>query len=234
MEMVEIAGGYVKLMFQTNTTTTNIRCAIYMLSDSYTSGDPATAYTSTNRYIDVFGFNLVNNSMSTSFIYEGTEGSVVTRYKDIVNSTSMSSNIDTLNGWFMLDLKALANDLSYRTFMISDGTTVNKIGFYYSVASNSIVFFYRASSVNVYSQSLTLTDITTYNKILFAYSNQNFRVFYENAKQNEQLSGSVSSFIASDLEFNDNINIEYMEAYIKEFKLGNYIITDEEALSKIS
>lgn len=192
-----------------------------------------TRGTFTDQVADVllWGIDFEALPNATTYIQNLSTGST-TRGKDTITTTGLSSYINTLTGYLFIDIKALTNDLTYRTFAISDGTTTNVISFYYRNTSNAITFNYKIGGVNIFTTTITLTDITVFNKIIFAWEDSNFRIFANGVKEAEQLSGSTSTFTASDIDFNDPSNIEHMVAEVKSFYVDNNSITNAEAITK--
>ena len=162
--------------------------------------------------------------------YIPTSGSAVTRVADVCNNGGNEQVFDSLNGTLYTEMSALSNDLSYRTLLISDGTSANKIGFYFNTTSNSITFQYKMT-LDVFFLLHTFSDVTSTNKIAFAWSNANFRVYVNGTKVLEQLNGATSSSALNQLDFSDPTNVEHMYANTKDLRVYNTALTDAELIA---
>ena len=64
-------------------------------------------------------------SYSTSLIH--TSGSAVTRSADVANNAANSDLISSTEGVLYAEIKALADDLTFRAIKLSDGTFDNRV-----------------------------------------------------------------------------------------------------------
>lgn len=132
---------------------------------------------------------LENLPFATSIIK--TSGATVTRLADEITSAGDSSTFNSSDGVLNSIFKALANDLTFRTISISDGTSNNRIGIGYNSVSNTIEAFYDLAGVSQCSLSYAVSDITEELNVSFRYSLNNFSLWINNVKVAEDLSGSV-------------------------------------------
>ena len=211
-------------------TSTNV----YRVSATKTASDTNNRFgiikysTQSSKGFKVTGFQLEQGSYATSYI--PTSGSAVTRVGDVCNNGGNEQVFDSLNGTLYTEMSALSNDLSYRTLLISDGTSANKIGFYFNTTSNSITFQYKMT-LDVFFLLHTFSDVTSTNKIAFAWSNANFRVYVNGTKVLEQLNGATSSSALNQLDFSDPTNVEHMYANTKDLRVYNTALTDAELIA---
>jgi len=63
----------------------------------------------------------------------------------------------------------LADDLTFRSIAISDGTTDNRVMLRYRTNSNQINLFIKANGDTIVNSTKALTDITNYSKIAIKY-----------------------------------------------------------------
>jgi hypothetical protein len=126
-----------------------------------------SSYTgSTDNYIDYYGFQVEAGSYATSLIH--TSGSAVTRSADSANNAGNSDLINSTEGVLYAEIKALADDSTYRQITLSDGTITNRIGIFYQNTSNQIGVESSGTGTNlgIYNQNLTITNV---NKIALKY-----------------------------------------------------------------
>ena len=134
---------------------------------------------------------LENHPFATSLIK--TNGFTVnsTRLADEITGAGDSSTFNSSEGVLNSKFKALVNDSTFRTITISDGTSNNRIGIGYNSTSNTIEAFYDLAGVSQCSLSYAVSDITEESNVSFRYSSNNFSLWMDNVKVDEDLSGSV-------------------------------------------
>jgi hypothetical protein len=121
---------------------------------------------STDNHIFIYGNQLEAGSYATSLIH--TSGSAVTRSADSANNAGNSDLINSTEGVLYAEIKALADDSTYRQITLSDGTITNRIGIFYQNTSNQIGVESSGTGTNlgIYNQNLTITNV---NKIALKY-----------------------------------------------------------------
>ncbi len=123
--------------------------------------------TSDNAALLIYGAQLEAGSYATSYIK--TQGSTVTRNQDEYTKTGISNLINSEEGVLFVEMAALADDSTNRSFTISDGTNDNRLVLKYDNQSNVIESFNRVSGTQTAFLSSTVTDITVFNKIAIKY-----------------------------------------------------------------
>ena len=139
----------------------------------------------------IWGTQIEEGSYATSLIH--TSGSAVTRSQDVANNAGNSDLFNNSEGVLYAEIKALANDLSFRVLTISDGSTSNNVGFGYRNNSNVIYTF--VQNVINSSSSVTVADITEYHKIAIKYKSGDFAMYIDG----REVYTSSSSFTLSGL-----------------------------------
>jgi len=113
-----------------------------------------------------FGFQVEQQSFATSYI--PTSGSTVTRNQDLCTNGGSLATINSTEGTLYAEITALANDLSFRSIGLSDGTANNRILILYTDVSNGIrVLIFRNNLLQVIlNHTINITDV---NKVAVRY-----------------------------------------------------------------
>jgi hypothetical protein len=149
-------------------TTTDLQGAIYVRLASSSSSINVTKDGTNGVYI--FGLQCeadASQNFPTSYI--PTSGSTVTRNADEANNSGSSDLINSTEGVLYAEIAALADDLTFRSIAISDGTLDNRVLIRYRTNSNQINLFIKANSTNIVNSTKTLTDITNFSKFALKY-----------------------------------------------------------------
>jgi len=146
---------------------------------------------SSNNDIDIliWGAQLEAGSYATSYI--PTSGSAVTRNKDEFTRNNLASLINDAEGVLFVEIAALANDSTNRSFTISDGTNDNRLVLKYDNQSNVIESFNRVSGTQTASLSSTVTDITVFNKIAIKYKLNDYALWLNGVEVATDSSASI-------------------------------------------
>lgn len=146
----------------THTPTNTVR--LYRVG---TYNDNISYAGSGSDFVYCWGAQLEQQSFATSYI--PTAGSTVTRAQETCNSAGNASTFNSTEGVLYCDIAALADDLTFRSIAISDGTTDNRVMLRYRTNSNQINLFIRANGINIVNSTKTLTDITNFSKFALKY-----------------------------------------------------------------
>ncbi len=137
----------------------------------------------------ITALQLEQQSYATSYI--PTEGSTVTRNQDLcINGGSLAS-INSTEGVFYAEIAALANDLNIEGISISDGSTSNRVVIFKWNSSNTIRARVSANGVNVLNQTISVTNITDFNKIAISYKLNDFKVYINGTNVFNDTSGAT-------------------------------------------
>ena len=206
----------------------------YKLKVSFTSsGSLGTTYYRifnndgvNGSYIYMFGAQLEQQSYVTSYI--PTAGAAETR---VAETCTNAGNVDTFNsaeGVLYCDIKALANDLTYRAIYINDNDATRYIGLRFSNNSNQLqaICF---DGANLGFVSTTLSDITNAHKIALQYQSSGISLYI-----NGSLVGSDATFTgiaANQLDevlFDSNSGTQGFYGKVKGLATYNRALTDTE------
>ena len=185
----ELTNGWFEIT-HTSVAGNSFNVAYYLLSDSYTSGNPQTSPYQGDGVSGfyIWGAMLEQNSFSTSYI--PTSGAISTRLQDAAFGAGSSDLINSTEGVLYAEIAALANDGTNRVISLSKDAG-NRVNILYRNGSNRMRFIVRINNVNVFDTSITLSGIVNYNKVALSFKENQFKAFVNGVKEVEQLSGSI-------------------------------------------
>lgn len=174
----------------TLTATSEWQRFTYTFTTSVTSINIGFRPSSTqNADIQVFGYQLEQQSYSTSYI--PTNGSTQTRAAETCNGAGTSSILPSEEGILYCEIAALADDLTFRTISVSDGTTSNRSVLRYGGTSNFINVLASSGGSNVFDNNFTLSEITDFNKIAIKYKLNNYALWVNGNEVKTDTSGAA-------------------------------------------
>jgi hypothetical protein len=179
--------------------------------------------------IEVYGSQVeLNESYATSYI--PTSGSSVTRNEDACSITNVADRINSSEGVLYAEIAALADDLTNRIISLSeDGNNNNRVTISYTSGSNKIKFVVRLNGANEFDETVTLSNILDYNKVALKFAENNFAVYINGVKEEEQLSGSTYSANTLDkLSFDKGNGTFDFYGKTKQLQVYNTALTDSE------
>jgi hypothetical protein len=130
----------------------------------------------------IYGAMLEEGSYPTSYIPNYGTGAGVTRSAETANGSGDAATFNSEQGVLMAEISALADDETYRTISISDGTNNNTVRIEYE---GSVSNRFRAVYANNgdYSGEITHTfDITQNAKIAYKYAENNLALWINGIK----------------------------------------------------
>ena len=142
--------------------------------------------------IEVWGFQLEQGSYPTSYI-KSNSGSPTTRAAETCNGAGNAATFNDSEGVLMAEISALADDLTNRMIVITDGTTANSLQLAYIPVSNKIAYYVKVGGVNSAVFEYQYSDITLNTKIAATYKLNEFKFYVNGFKVGEDLSGAVYS-----------------------------------------
>ena len=208
----------------TTFTTTGTNQEVYIepvisgTTQSYTGDGVSGLY--------VYGAQLEESSYLTSYI--PTNGSTVTRNAETANDSGDATTFNDSEGVLMVETSALANDLNIEGISISDGSSSNRVVFFKWNLSNSIRARVTSSGVNTLNQTITISDVTTLNKIAIKYKLNDFAIWINGIKLFTDTSGSTPIGL-NELNFNsDGIGGAPFRGNTKQLQYFQTALTDSE------
>jgi len=181
----KFTGGF----YEVSLTTTPAASGVTSSGISFTDASGNNIITNGNESIIAFGIQAENLSYATSYIK--TTNSVVTRSAETANNSGDAATFNDSEGVLMAEISALVDDNSFRYISISDGTSSNTIRLYYTSTSNSVTYQVRfGGSLEVLS-TVTVNDITNYNKIAVKWKLNDFSIFINGLEVATDTSGNT-------------------------------------------
>ena len=207
------------------------KCSVAWTNSSLSVPSIATATSTTNSYtgdgtsgVYIFGAQLEQQSYPTSFIYNGTEGSSVTRVADACSKTGISDLIGQERGTMFLEAEAQSG---FRAFSICDGSTSNRISIVHNVPSSfRVIPVYGGVVGTQLSASYTSGNI----KIAVAYGGGNYSMFVNGVKINSTSIGTFSSTL-NKIEFAQGNGGNLFAGDVKQSVLFQTALTDSECIA---
>jgi len=168
----------------------------------------------------IWGAQLEQQSYCTSYI--PTNGSTQTRAAETCNGAGTSSILPSDEGILYCEIAALANDSTNRLFSLSNGTSQNRIFLGFNSSSNSIR--YRVQVANVYQadNSVSVSDITLFNKIAIKYKANDFALWINGSQVDTDTNGTTfSAGTLSELDFDSAAGGSPVYGKIRDIRVYN-------------
>ena len=171
----------------------------------------------------VTNFQLEVGSYATSLI--PTVSGTVTRNQDIFTRDGIGSLINSTEGVLFVEMAALSDDLTYRSFMLNDGTDDNRMIIRYSNASNTLqALCYISTGLTGFCQYV-LTDETLFSKIAFKWKVNDFALWVDGVEVATDTSGAVPTGLNT-LEFKTATDTQHLLAKVKQLQVYDTSLSD--------
>ena len=146
----------------------------YSISGAATDGSITVG---TTNIEDIFydAAQVEQGSYSTSRI--NTSGTAVTRVADSASKSGISSLINSEEGSFYVEAKALFNGGTFRSFSLTDGTEPNRITFNWSSNASVFLLFVKLGGTLIVNNSTSAFAQTDNNKILLKWGGGTYKLF---------------------------------------------------------
>jgi hypothetical protein len=148
----------------------------------------------------LWGAMLEEQSYATSYI--PTAGTTITRAAETCNNSKPSVN--STEGVLYCEIAALADDLTFRTISVSDGTTSNRSVLRYGGTSNFINVLASSGGSNVFDNNFTLSEITDFNKIAIKYKVNDYALWVNGNEVKTDTSGAAPVGL-SQVQFSNSV-----------------------------
>jgi hypothetical protein len=210
----------------TLTATSQWQRFTYTFTTSTTSINVGFRPSSTqNADIQIYGYQIEQGSYATSLIH--TSGSAVTRSADSANNAGNSDLINSTEGVLYAEIKALADDLTFRAIALSDGTFDNRVLIRYRNSSDNINVLIEANDTPILNQLYQMIDITNYSKIAFRYKSGDISLYVDG----QEVLGSTTTFSNLSLDrlnLDGGTNADDFYANVKSVMVFKEALTDLE------
>ena len=168
---------------------------------------------------------LEEGSYATSYI--PTQGSAVTRLAESCINAGNDQVINSTEGVLYAEIAALANDGTTRAISINDGSTDNFVQFSFRPTSNSIRYRLESGNVLQFNNEELVTDTTIFNKVALLYGNNNFS-FWVNGVRKFLVTSASTPLNLSNIDFENGANSSFFYGNIKDVRIYNTALTDQE------
>ena len=216
--MENIGNGWWRISSTRTATSTSSNTGIFKLVvvDSLTSsrfGDEA------NGSVLAFGGQYEQKSHPTSYIptFAGTS----TRLADTCTGSTDATIFNDSEGVLYAEIKALANDGTFRVISLSDGTTSNRIWLYYTTVSNLIQVF---DGTTIIAHTI---DVTNFIKVAVVYDSNGTRMWVNGSEQGSNSFVGFSGFDRINFS-NSNSSNYYFYGNVKDLRYYDTALTDAE------
>jgi hypothetical protein len=175
----------------------------------------------------VWGFQAEAGSYATSYI--PTSGSAVTRLADVCNNGANEQVINSTEGVLYAEIKAneTSNASSRRTISLSDETNSNRIYISFDDEYNKLNIFIIVGGTTVTVSNVDISNQNTYNKVAVRY-NSGDSAIYVNGVLKNSFNDTFSSGVFNALKFQNRGSGEVFYGNVKDVRVYNTALTDEE------
>jgi hypothetical protein len=177
----------------------------------------------TGESILVYG---LQNELSATYAssYIPTTSSTTTRLAEVCNGSGNASTFNDSEGVLFAQIGALAEDNSYKSIELSDGTTANRMNIWYWIDGTLRVDLH-SSSIDQFGVFIDC-DLTIFNKLLVKYKLNDFSVWLNGFEVYTDTSG-VTPIGLSDLSFSQG-GIYPFYGKTKQIQYFDSALTDSE------
>ena len=219
----DYGNGWIRISTNLTYVSQQIRCAIYVYDNSATPQITFVGNDSDGLYI--FGAQLeVGNASS----YIPTQGSASTRVAETASGAGNSEVFNDSQGVLFANIAANSNDGTSRQISLSSGSSsTNKVSLIYTSTSNQIQAFIRAGGSISFNETITVSDLTNFNKIILKYKQDNFSLWINGFEVSTDASGNAPTGL-NVLDFDDADGTSDFYGKTKEIGYYNTILTDLE------
>jgi len=219
--------GWYRIGFTyTQSTTQSSYWNILVVSTDDNSGSAPVAFAGNGTdAIAVWGSTIEAGSYATSYIpnHSGTGG--VTRAADLCLDGGSAESINSTEGVLYAEISALAEDVSFKTICLHDGTATQRINIWYW---NDGTFKVDGHNNNVQQFNFDFAaDLTALNKIAVKYKANDFSVFLNGSKINSDTSGATPIGLNT-LDFRNGNNLYPFYGNVKQVAVFDEALSDSE------
>jgi hypothetical protein len=202
----------------TLTATSEWQRFTYTFTTSVTSINIGFRPSSTqNADIQVFGYQLEQQSYPTSYI--PTNGSSQTRAAETCNGAGTSSILPSEEGILYAEIAALADDLTFRSISINDGTSNEAVIVRFRTTSNRINGLIRDGGSAVNNLNFDVTDIRDFHKVAYKFKTGDCALYVDGT---EVATGTASFTLSTQTTLNfDNGVGDFFYGKVRDIRVYN-------------
>ena len=223
-EIKSISNGWYRISSTNRSSATAYRDLSFNLSQSDVLNNNLPSHQGDGTSgVYIFGAQIEAQSYATSYI--PTSGSAQTRLAETANGAGNASTFNDSEGVLMLDISALADDSSYKTITVNDNGTSDRIQI--SINSNDIYIGVIDNGVTQVFDSVSVADITNFNKVAVSYILNNCQLWINGFKVFTDTSASMPSGL-SQINFDKGDGGDDFYGKTKQIQYYNTALTDLE------
>jgi len=207
-------------------TVTDVAGSIQLQLAS-TNGNNQVTKDGTNG-VYIFGLQCeadASQDFATSYI--PTSGTTVTRSQDEANNSGSSDLINSTEGVLYTEIAALADDETFRTISLSNGTNDECVRLRFHNSSNTINGLIRDEASAVAQITFTVTDVTDFHKAAYKYKSGNCELWVDGVKRGTS-TNTFSLSTQTQLNFNQGTASDIFYGKVKCVAVFKEALTDEE------
>ena len=192
--VTEILNGFRRVSFTYQTANINTQPAVYLLDDSYTSGNPTSYTFASDGTSGVYIWGAMLEALSYATSYIPTEGSTVTRNQDLCTNGGSLASINSTEGVLYAEIAALANENVQRILSVSDGTSSNavQLGFLNNTTDYRFFASIRVGGVNQAFLAYNFGAVApTFKKCAIKYKQNDFALWIDGVEVATDTSGNT-------------------------------------------
>jgi hypothetical protein len=173
----------------------------------------------------VYGSVYEAGSYPSSYIPNHGESGGVTRAADLCTGGGSAESINSTEGVLYAEISALAEDVSFKTICLHDGTNTQRINIWYW---NDGTFKVDGHNSNVQQFNFDFdADLTATNKIAVKYKANDFSVFLNGSKMDSDTSGATPIGLNT-LDFRNGNDLYPFYGNVKQLAVFNEALSDSE------
>jgi len=220
-EIEPYGNDWYRCIFPMSTTSPSNAIQIRLVNNSNASVFVGTGTSG----VHMFGAQLEAGSYATSYIPNMGESGGVTRAADSCLDGGSAESINSTEGVLYAEILALAEDVSFKTICLHDGTNTQRINIWYW---NDGTFKVDGHNNNVQQFNFDFAaDLTALNKIAVKYKANDFSVFLNGSKINSDTSGATPIGLNT-LDFRNGNNLYPFYGNVKQVAVFNEALSDSE------
>ena len=189
---------------------------------------------SVNDYLYIWGSQFEEGSYATSYIPNFGTAAGVTRNQDIFTRDGIGSLINDSEGVLFVEMAALADDLTFRSISLNDGTNTNSVGIRYRTTSNRINAIIKDGNGVTFQMNFDVSDITQFNKIALKYKSGDNSLYINGTEVLTSSSTFSFTSVLNDASFNRGDGNDDFFGKVKQLQVYNTALTDAQLTSLTS
>jgi hypothetical protein len=219
----EMGNGWYRFSITITSTAITENCRVYLGNNGTWTG-PYQGDGTSGVYI--WGAMLEQGNISS---YIPTSGSTVTRNQDVCTNGGSLATINSTEGVLYAEIAALADDLTFRSISLNDGSSNNVVTIRYRTSSNRIQVIVFSGGVLQFSNSFDVTNILDFNKVAISYNQSNFNYWVNGVKRANSTTGNTPIGL-NELAFDNGAGNDIFFGNTKDVQVYTKALSDAELI----